>query len=274
MKVFLSWSGEKSRAVAEALRQWLPYINSEIQPWMSGTDIDPGARWSGEVAKELEATNFGIIFVTRDNQMASWLNFEAGAIAKQLDSSRVVPFAIDLKPSDVKQPLGQFQGKEMTKDGILAVLKLLNELCSHRVPDVAKALDQWWPDLEPKLEAASTSTETVPVRDQQDLLEEILTIVRGLQGHVGEPIAARPPAMESADERQRKVRALILRKAEDAARRIRPLLPANAEISLGPEGALDLLVWTPQELPDEVQDEVREVAEKTQRATVEFVFED
>jgi hypothetical protein len=69
----------------------------------------------------------------------------------------------------------------MTKEGILAVLKLLNAQCSHRVPDIAKALDQWWPDVEPKLEAASTSTETARVRDQEDLLEEILTIVRGLQ---------------------------------------------------------------------------------------------
>jgi hypothetical protein len=180
MKVFLSWSGEKSRAVAEALREWLPYINSEIQPWMSGTDIDPGERWSDEVAKELEATSFGIVCVTRDNQSEPWLNFEAGAIAKRLDRSRVVPLAIDLKVTDVKQPLGQFQATEMTKDGILAVLKLLNGLCGHRVPDVAEACERNWSAIQPKLEAASTSTETAPVRDPQDLLEEILTIVRGL----------------------------------------------------------------------------------------------
>lgn len=41
MKVFLSWSGEKSRAVAEALREWLPYINPEIEPSMSDSDIGP-----------------------------------------------------------------------------------------------------------------------------------------------------------------------------------------------------------------------------------------
>ena len=53
MKVFISWSGEKSRAVAQALREWLPYINSEIEPWMSDADIDLGKRWSDQVAKEL-----------------------------------------------------------------------------------------------------------------------------------------------------------------------------------------------------------------------------
>jgi len=44
MKVFLSWSSEKSLAVAQALREWLPYVNAEIQPWVSGTDIAPGER--------------------------------------------------------------------------------------------------------------------------------------------------------------------------------------------------------------------------------------
>ena len=50
-----------------------------------------------------------------ENQSAPWLNFEAGALAKKLESSRVVPLAINLKPSEVQQPLGQFQAKEATK---------------------------------------------------------------------------------------------------------------------------------------------------------------
>ena len=188
MKVFLSWSGEKSRAVAEALREWLPYINSEIQPWMSGIDIEPGARWSNAIAEELDATSFGIVCVTRDNQSSPWLNFEAGALAKKLDTSRVVPLAIDLKPSDVKQPLGQFEVKQMTEAGILRVVTLLDELCDHHVPDVAKACTRNWPDLAPKLEAASASGDEKPIRDEKDLLEEILTTVRGLA------VQARAPA--------------------------------------------------------------------------------
>src|SRR4051812_30518439 len=107
MKLFLSWSGDKSLTVTKALRDWLPYINTEIQPWISGTDIAPGERWSRELAEQLEAADLGIVCVTRENQSAPWLNFEAGALAKRLESSRVVPLAIDLRPSDVKQPLGQ-----------------------------------------------------------------------------------------------------------------------------------------------------------------------
>ena len=88
MKVFLSWSGERSRAVAEALREWLPFINAEIQPWMSGTDIEPGARWSNAIAEELDAISIGIVCVTRENQSSPWLNFEAGALARGSSTRR------------------------------------------------------------------------------------------------------------------------------------------------------------------------------------------
>ena len=77
---------------------------------MSGTDIEPGARWSNAIAEELDAISIGIVCVTRENQSSPWLNFEAGALAKRLiDQARVVPLLIDLTPSDVLQPLGQFQ---------------------------------------------------------------------------------------------------------------------------------------------------------------------
>jgi len=70
----------------------------------------------------------GIVCVSRENQSAPWLNFEAGALAKNLESSRVVPLIINLKPSEVQQPLAQFQAKEATKAGILDVLRLLDGL--------------------------------------------------------------------------------------------------------------------------------------------------
>ena len=67
MKVFLSWSGDKSREVALILNEWLPNVMQWVKPFMSAEDIKKGARWSADVAKELEDTNFGIICVTPDN---------------------------------------------------------------------------------------------------------------------------------------------------------------------------------------------------------------
>lgn len=42
MKVFLSGSGEKSKAAAEAFRRWLPCVLQSVRPWMSDRDIGAG----------------------------------------------------------------------------------------------------------------------------------------------------------------------------------------------------------------------------------------
>lgn len=92
MKVFISWSGSQSHHVAIALRDWLPSVLQIVEPYVSSEDIDKGARWSTDISKELEDSNFGIICVTPENIDAPWVNFEAGALSKSLDRSRVAPF--------------------------------------------------------------------------------------------------------------------------------------------------------------------------------------
>ena len=67
MKVFISWSGDTSFKVAEVLKEWLPCIIQDVEPYFSSADIDKGARWSSDIAKELEAADFGILCVTKDN---------------------------------------------------------------------------------------------------------------------------------------------------------------------------------------------------------------
>lgn len=61
MKVFISWSGERSQALAQALRDWLPMVLYYVEPWLSHSDIEAGERWAHEVAKELEVSKFGIL---------------------------------------------------------------------------------------------------------------------------------------------------------------------------------------------------------------------
>lgn len=60
MKVFISWSGERSRAVGDVLRRWFPSVLQAVRPYFSPDDVAKGTRWSAEIAKELEASRDGL----------------------------------------------------------------------------------------------------------------------------------------------------------------------------------------------------------------------
>jgi hypothetical protein len=182
MDVFISWSGERSRAAAEALRGWLPKIINAIKPWLSSEDIDKGARWSTDVASRLEAAKAGIICLTPSNLHSDWILFEAGALSKTLNNTFVCPFLIGLDPSDVKPPLAQFQATKTTKHDVLKLLKTLNSaLGDNALPEthIDEAFDVWWPKLEVQLKNVPLEdSHVIPHRSERDLLEEVLSIVR------------------------------------------------------------------------------------------------
>lgn len=193
MKVFISWSGEKSRRVALALREWLPLVINSIEPFVSDEDIHSGSRWQSEVATELEGTNFGILCVTKENQASRWLNFEAGALAKAIEESRVIPLAVDLKPSDIELPLGQFQAQSASEDGVRKILVSLNSAADRPLGDsnLERAASKWWPDLEEQLGEIERTSEAsdgdVDTRSERELLEETLDTVRSIARTVSNP---------------------------------------------------------------------------------------
>ena len=182
MKVFLSWSGEASKRVATALRDWLPNVIQAIDPWMSSEDIAKGARWSSKVATELATTNAGIVCVTPDNSGAPWLNFEAGALSKSVDKEMVCPYLFRMKPSDVTGPLAEFQFSLAIKEDTRKLIGTLNKAVTPKpLPDakLTEAFEMWWPNLEKHLESIPLSG---PIRKNtrspEDLIEEVLDIVR------------------------------------------------------------------------------------------------
>jgi hypothetical protein len=205
MKVFVSWSGKKSGDVARAFGDWLPLVLHAVDPFVSSKDIRAGTRWQAEIAKELDDTDFGLICVTRENQGAEWLNFEAGALAKSVNSSRVVPLAVDLSPADIATPLGQFQAMRLTKEDIGEVLASMNEACPSPIEEtnLRKAVDKWWSDLEEvlsEIEGRDYGTEAAPsspARSDRELMEEVLDSVRDLGR--APTMVARP--FESEEER-------------------------------------------------------------------------
>jgi hypothetical protein len=182
MDVFISWSGERSRAAAEALRGWLPKIINAIKPWLSSADIDKGARWSTDVASRLEAAKAGIICLTPGNLHSDWILFEAGALSKTLQNTYVCPFLVGLDPSDVKQPLAQFQATRAVKGEVLKLIRTLNKALGDSALEdehIKEAFEVWWPRLEAQLAKLPKDDATKDThRPDRELLEEILSLVR------------------------------------------------------------------------------------------------
>lgn len=126
MKVFISWSGNRSRLVAELLHNWIQCVIQAVEPWVSSHDIDRGAVWFSQISNELGTSTQGIICLTRDNKDKPWILFEAGALAKGLTSSRVYTLLIDLKPENIKDPLAQFNHTLPTKDDLYKLVLSIN----------------------------------------------------------------------------------------------------------------------------------------------------
>lgn len=149
---------------------------------MSLTDVHAGSRWQFEVAGELHCTNFGIICVTSENQRSPWLNFEAGALAKRLNSGHVIPLAIDLEASDVQYPLGQFQGQPLDEEGVMRIVLAINSACERPLDSnvLERSVRLWWPELESDIARAFSAVQVSDgrVRTERDLLEEVLNTVR------------------------------------------------------------------------------------------------
>ncbi|MFV0665798.1 TIR domain-containing protein [Denitromonas sp.] len=205
MKVFISWSGEVSHKVAKALRDWLPSVIQSITPYVSSEDIDKGARWSSDIASELDESSFGVLCVTPDNIDAPWLNFEAGALGKSVDKSRVCPFLFRIKRSDVKGPILQYQSTIHDREDIFKLIKAVNEACGeHGIEEVRleKTFDVWWPKLDEELKAIEQPSQDQQAAQNQPeeiygyvsrVLEEVLEISRTNQKLLRDPTTILPP---------------------------------------------------------------------------------
>jgi hypothetical protein len=187
MDIFISWHGQRGHAVADALMDWLPQIVNAFNPWLSSS-TDKGSRWRSEIAARLAKAKAGIICLTPSALTAPWLLFEAGAIAKSPDKTYVCTLLIDLKTTDVTDPLAQFQHTTATREEFLKLLKTLNAgLEAERMSEahIEKAFEKWWPELERRLQSLPPDEATKsPHREERELLEELISLARMTRGDV------------------------------------------------------------------------------------------
>jgi hypothetical protein len=187
MDVFISWSGPRSESVAAYLHQWLKKVIQRANPWISKSDIDPGARWPQALSERLEASNYGIICLTSENLMEPWIHFESGSISKSVGKSKICPYLVGISPSDIPQgPLTQFQALPANYDGTLTLVNSINKELEEKDRlkeiDLKEIFEMWWPKLEETLDKSNANPPNKGkyVRTDREILEEILNLVRGI----------------------------------------------------------------------------------------------
>ena len=124
LKIFLSWSGAESHALARLLHEWLPDVLPFVDPWMSSEDIAKGRRWATDIGESLEESSYCIVCVTPGVERQPWVNFEAGAVSKIVERSRVSPLLLGLSAEDLGNlPLAMFQCTTCDKDDMRKLLR-------------------------------------------------------------------------------------------------------------------------------------------------------
>ena len=195
MHIFISWSGSRSKTLAETLASWLEQVVQAVEPWLS-IDITKGTRWSAEVSEKLETAKVGIICLTPENLAEPWILFEAGALSKTKDAN-VCTFLLGLTPSDVPQPLGQFQHTTTERDDVKKLVQTINgrvaETGGKQLQDKAlnSVFETYWPSLEVELTklAAKSPPRAPKQRSEREMLQEILQLLRA-QERNREPLEA------------------------------------------------------------------------------------
>lgn len=185
MKVFIAWSGDRSKQAAELLNEWLPVVVQSVTPFMSSESIRKGARWSQEIANTLAECSFGILCLTPDNLTSEWVHFEAGALSKSIDNSHVVPLLFGITATDVQQPLAQFQTALPTRQGMFSLVRDLNEALGDDAlvsSVLEKSFERSWSEFEGKValieSIEGSGADLADQRTDRSLLEEVVDLVR------------------------------------------------------------------------------------------------
>jgi hypothetical protein len=199
MKIFLSWSKDRSKAVAHALEAWLPEVIQVARPFMSERSIGAGTFHHTAVREAIADADYCVVCVTPENASEPWLNYEAGAIAERLNG-KTCPYLfgeIDFATL-ASAPLSRLQGRQATEPGTRT---LLDEICGLlpvelRPRNLEGAFKRCWPELEAKLKAIGPAPEAPRLAEKPDLQEEMMGLLRAIRDDQTR-FAARQPKAES-----------------------------------------------------------------------------
>lgn len=169
MVIFISWSGEIAKSIAEALKSELLNIfegDKEIEVFVSSQDITAGAEWFQEITNAIENSVLGILCLTKENttneNIADWIIFEAGALAFHLkDKKAIIPMLFNTN-LPAKSPLRPFEFIKFNATQYKKLICDINDkyLNKHHQDNNARDLaNVSYSRLQPKINAALNKLE-------------------------------------------------------------------------------------------------------------------
>lgn len=175
MKIFISWYGETSHAIALALGDWIPSVIQAVEAYLPPGEARKGPGWLDEVSKELARSSLGILCVDPGSVAAPWLHFEAGILLKSLDVSKVIPLLVDVERPELETgPLARFPSVVYGKNEIYRMLETINENTEKmRLSEdrLLNTFELWWPKLDLDIESVrgKRPDETPPGDEPEDV---------------------------------------------------------------------------------------------------------
>lgn len=197
MQIFLSWSGELSKQIATIFYNWLPSVLQNATPYLSAEDIDKGEKWINSISKNLSDTSIGIIFVTKENVTAPWINYEIGALSNSLEAANVCPLLIDMSKKDIdsRSPLFHYQATSIEEKDIFKLLKTINNRQKeNEITEQAlrKTFGWAWSELDDEIKKVldqekkqkqeeNKKNEKMIEESNNDAMHEILELLRSIK---------------------------------------------------------------------------------------------
>lgn len=183
MKLFMCWAGDLSKVVAEAFYEHIQDSPIRVDPFFSPEGIASGKKWPSEISANLEESNYGWLFMTKENLENQWIHFEAGSLGKHEATSHVCPILIDITATELDSPLSHFQARKCEKNDILKALIDLNAASEDAIDNarLEKSLGRSWEEIDRKIAEAKSKASSGTAKEkksEREILEELLTETR------------------------------------------------------------------------------------------------
>lgn len=183
MKIFLSWSKNKSKLLAEATKEFLTNVLGNSVEFFFSPEMYKGTRVDNEIHKNLVSCDKCIVCITAENYKNPWLLYEAGVVFgtnhNKTTDGIVIPLLFDHIPdwsSWIDKPLNQYvpiQLKDYQGDfnsGKLSFIQFIQQL---HLDSQTKNFESNWQIYTQKISDILKKEQLIP-SECQDLVNMIL----------------------------------------------------------------------------------------------------